>query len=324
MRARPYTYTAGAILLATTFWLVRPALGDGPDGTTWESIVQEGRRSGLPARQIEAIADRCRRRNMQPGALQEMLAPALKGARAGLPTLHIVAKIEEGVVKNAPVAATAARTRLRHTEQSRLLLAPHFEPDKRGVDSLTVATALAIESGVPDSALRNALGHSAGKSPGQMKTVIEAGETLFLAGLEAESIGSLLVDYLQRDLRRSEILRATRYARHRHRERGGSPAARRELWGKGAGEGYGHALRTREDGAAERNRGRGPAADVGGPGPAAGPGSPGGHDSDGPDAPGDSGSGSDNGAEESSGDGPGPGPGGHGPRHSAEPAGDGP
>jgi hypothetical protein len=144
-----------------------------------------------------------------------------------------LAKIEEGALKGVSPEALegAARARAEAIAGARELLAGAGFPDTleqgRG---LLQSTAMALESGLPESAIAAGLGNAAGKPPGQVKAVVEAGESLHLAGLDAETTAGMMADCLDRNLRRPEILRVVRFARAQHEAGVAGPALRKALW----------------------------------------------------------------------------------------------
>ncbi len=215
-----------------------PALtGEARQG--WSKLLDEGEEAGIPRDRLEIAAARLDGSGLTPDEAQPAFLVAYEAARSGLPAGGVLLKIEEGALKRVDGAtlAQAAEARFQVLRQARDLLgeAGHGTSPAGG---LGMATALALESGLPASALRPALERGADKPAGQVKAVVEAGEALHLEGLDPETVAALMVDALERNLRRPELLRVVRYAAERRRDGMDGMAIRQSLW---AGEGTGPA-----------------------------------------------------------------------------------
>jgi hypothetical protein len=171
-----------------------------------------------------------------PETARTSLEAALEAARRSLPAEPVLAKIAEGALKGAPAdeLAQAGRARLEALVRARDLLveAGHADGADRG-RGLLVATALALESGLPPEPLGAVLARGASLPPGQVMAVVEAGEALHLEGLDTATVEALMEDCLDRRLRRPEILRLVSFAREQHRKGLDGPALRAALWGGG-------------------------------------------------------------------------------------------
>ena len=126
--------------------------------------------------------------------------------------------MDEGLLKGATTVALrqAAQGRLQVLRRARELLQERGYPD--GADrgqGLVISTALTLESGLSEPVLTSALDRGRRAPPGQVKAVVEAGESLYLAGLDAATVGTVMTDCLERNLRRPEVLRVVRLAREK-------------------------------------------------------------------------------------------------------------
>lgn len=234
---------AAAILACAPAWalggraVTEPVpLGDAAR-KAWGPVLEEGAREGIPAGPLEHAVAHLAQAGFTPETARTSLQTALETARSGLPAEPVLAKIAEGSLKGASAddLVQAGRARLEALVRARDLLAHSGHPD--GADrgrGLLIATALALESGIPPAPLGVALARGAGLPPGQVMAVVEAGEALHLEGLDAQTVKELMVDCLDRNLRRPEILRVVSFAREQHRLGLNGPAVRAALWG-GAG-----------------------------------------------------------------------------------------
>jgi hypothetical protein len=166
-------------------------------------------------------------------------------------------KLSEGLTKGVSpeVIATAAGQRFEYLKNARTIVET-ADPELR-VDEVIVPAALAMESGLAERNVVLVVEAGRGRGAKDIRTVIEAGEALHLAGFSSEDIEPILEDCLNRNLRRHEIRRVVRYA-SQQRERGmETHRIRRSLWGTDA-QGSQHQHRHQEQ------NGHGPG---GGPGP---------------------------------------------------------
>lgn len=168
----------------------------------------------------------------QAGRLREILA----GARgAGLPTDMIIFRVREGLAKQASAEAIerAVQTRWQSLRDSASALDRAgygaVAPEQKHI--LLPAVALALESGVPAPDLGDVLARGQGRFAMRMKSIVEAGETLHLAGFASKTVKDLMGDCIERNLGRMEVLRAVRYCIERRHN--GLPDAdiRASLWG---------------------------------------------------------------------------------------------
>ena len=106
-----------------------------------------------------------------------------------------------------------------------------------------------------ESSLEAALSGGVGKPYGQVKAVVEAGEMLHLSGFDSQTVGELMADCLQRNLRQVEVARVVRSAKGEYKRglRGGH--LRQALWGGSVQSGNG--IGVKQQGRADSRMGPG-------------------------------------------------------------------
>ena len=222
-----------ALVLALIFGIALTSFAEDPATGDWADLARTCAQAGLDTRDTERIMERCRELEFSPQSVRAMLTPACNAALAGMTVSAVLAKIEEGLGKNAPPSAIAeaARNRFRHMEQARTMTQKHRDISKRGEQEVVCAVALARESGVSDAVLEEVLDKGRRRRAAEMRAVVEAGETLALRGFGLEANRTMMVDCLERNLRRTEIVRTVRYAVQRHGAGMEPRAIRKGLWG---------------------------------------------------------------------------------------------
>jgi len=191
-------------------------------------------------------------------AARECLAPVREAARQGIPSEPVLARIEEGAVKGAQAKALrdAGRQRLASLGSAAAVLREAGYGDRNARhDELMKSTALAIESGISAEALRMLLTQEKGGQSERMRSIVEAGETMRLSGMDEAIVVRMMNDFRERNMRRAEVIRASRFAVQQHKAHVEGARIREQLW-----DGTGTAGRW----------GRGGSAPGGGPGPGAG------------------------------------------------------
>lgn len=182
-----------------------------------------------------AFAPRLRQRGFTDEQTRQAFSCLADARRQGIPITALTLRLEEGLAKNvAPQNLLAAlQTRLRFMLQAQTMVqAANYDmaPDSPG-DELLVATGFATESGMSADDLAAVLRRGNGQSARRIQSIIEAGETLHLAGVDPATTRTLMNDCLDRDLRRMEVLRAVRYTVQQHRGGMDGDNIRRSLWG---------------------------------------------------------------------------------------------
>lgn len=224
--------------------------------------------AGIDARRWSRVCDQVMARTPSDGqAVPACLVLVLEGETLGLPAEPILARIEEGLAKEASLVAleSAARQRLTALRQAKELLdTAGYVASTPPRDALLRAVARAAENGLPLATLGQVLTYGRGADCDRLRTIVETGEWLRLSGVDDDQVAVLLQDFAERNLRRMEILRAGRWALQQHRS-GQEPARiRQQLWDAG--------------GSAERRAGGGASPGVAPAGSGTGSAGSGGHD----------------------------------------------
>lgn len=179
----------------------------------------------------------CRKGGLNAQEADALLCPVYTARKEALPADCILSKIEEGMAKgvDAERVAAAAEVRLAHLRTAQILLNEN-QPRRRGrmggPPHLLTRTGLALESGLPEEVLRAVFKRNGGARMGRLVHVVEAGETLQLAGLEPQDTRQILFDCIDRKLTPPEIQRVVDHVLSEHGQNLPFPEIRRQLWGK--------------------------------------------------------------------------------------------
>ena len=216
------------------------AFGQPPsaDKPTWDSLAQDCP-AGLDLRRWQRLLDQLKADGLTPASAETCLDSAREAAREGLPAEAVMTRIEEGASKRAGAEALgqAAAQRLQHLKTAGgLLRETGYGPRSPRHDELMMSVALAMESGLSAPTLQGVLAQGAGGQSERLRSIVEAGETMVLDGMDEPTIGQMMTDFTQRNMRRSEIMRATRFAVQQHDARMEGSRIRQQLW-NGAGSG---------------------------------------------------------------------------------------
>jgi hypothetical protein len=181
---------------------------------------------------------RLRQRGFSAEQADRAVACLAEGRRQGIPAAVLSRRLDEGLAKNVEPSRLldALQSRLDTMVRARaMLLDARYDPASGSAcEGLLAATGLALESGVPAEDLAAILGRGNGQSAARIQGVVEAGETLRLAGIDSATARQLMDDCLDRDLRRMEMLRAVRFAVQQHRGGMEGGQIRKSLWGGSA------------------------------------------------------------------------------------------
>lgn len=212
MHAIPRTFLT---ILAALALRLPAGAAPAPDRVRVEAELRAGGMAAEPAARLAEILD--------------------AAARDALPMEPLRNRLQEGLAKHAPPEAIRAALLARAGALKRAMQMLHAatydenaEPSHR---DLLLAAALALESGVAADDVAGVLQRGGGTSALRIQTAIEAGESLHLAGLDHDTVRTLMFDCLERNLRRMEMLRATRFTIQQHREGTSGGDIRRRLWG---------------------------------------------------------------------------------------------
>jgi len=177
----------------------------------------------------------------QSSAIQLCLEEA---RQKGYPVELVQQRRDEGLSKRVDPALVvqAVQLRMKFLQAAELMMreagCAMEEPSARGLQG---SIALAKESGVSTDSLMAILKKSGGRDASRIQGAIEVGESLHLAGMNDETVRGLMEDCIDRNLRRSEMLRTTRYAVQQHRGGLSGQEIRLRLWGEtGTSDGEPH------------------------------------------------------------------------------------
>lgn len=187
----------------------------------WNALCGKNMQVGLRPGRVDQMVEHCRKKGMSPGDTQKLMAPVVMANEEGLPTECVFVKIEEGLAKQVEQAriVAAAEARLGYLRRARELLPAGSSGHGRGGLSLLITRAcFALESGLPEEVLKEVVGRSGGFRYGRLVQVLEAGETLQLAGLDPRDTQQVMNDCLDRNLNRPEIIRVVGYVIAEHRK----------------------------------------------------------------------------------------------------------
>lgn len=271
--------------LALGTWLLAATALWAQSSDPWALLQQE---NADPA--MSAYVPRLRQRGFTPEQAGQTLSCLAEGQRQGIPATALAQRLEEGLAKNVEpprlLAALQARSRVMVQARAMVQAARYDMVPGSACDDLLAATGFAMESGVPAEDLAAVLRRGNGQSALRIQSVIEAGETLHLAGIDPATTRTLMNDCLDRDLRRMEVLRAVRYTVQQHRGGMDGERIRKSLWGgnaaiegthgwRGGGNGNGRSETPGTGGMGSGSGGGGssrlPAPEVGGATPANAP-----------------------------------------------------
>jgi len=199
----------------------------------WKTLEGQKQHLGLSEERVGAMIEQCRRSGLSAEEADALLAPVYAARDESLPVGAVFAKIEEGLAKKVAVdrVTAAAELRLDYLRHATRLVAVLGCGKEHGEDRRLVArTAMALESGLPEEVLKEVFSRHSGHRYGRLVHVLEAGETLQLAGLRAKNTQQIMMDCMDRDLNRMEILRAVDYVLVEKQKGRDFQAIRADLW----------------------------------------------------------------------------------------------
>lgn len=179
----------------------------------WQVLRETSLKLGLDAARVDQTLGQCRKNGLTAAECKALLDPVHAAQAESLPTDCIFIKIEEGLAKKVetPRIARATEMRLACLRRADRMVAA-ARPERGGEHQhMVMHTCMAIESGLPEEVLQPIFNRPGGFRYGRMIQVIEAGETLQLAGLAPQDIQHAMTDFLDRNLNRGEVLRAVDY-----------------------------------------------------------------------------------------------------------------
>ena len=177
--------------------------------TDWRDLRAKTQSADISEERAEDTLAQCRNNGMTLEETERLLSPVYSAHAEQLAASCIFLKIEEGLAKQIPIdlIRTAAEKRLNCMRRAHQLIhaSQSIPGGQRGQTHLLNHTCMAIESGLPEEVLKTLFTRPEGFRPGRIVHVIEAGESLQLAGLTSEQTQLLMNDCLKRDLNRMEI-----------------------------------------------------------------------------------------------------------------------
>lgn len=204
-----------------------PSGAQAPD--PWSALQQENATTAGAG-----YVQRLRQGGFSSDQARQILGLLAEAQRQEVPAATLTARLDEGLAKKAAPQAivSAVETRLRSMTQARAMVrTAEYDAVPAAVrDELLIATGLALESGVAADDLQTVMRRGNGQAALRTKSVVEAGETLHLAGVDRETTRMLMDDCMQRNLRRMEVLRAVRYSIQQHKSGMNGENIRRSLW----------------------------------------------------------------------------------------------
>lgn len=196
--------------------------------------------SGGDAARWSRVAAQLQVNGFAAAHVQECLALVQVAVQRGLPADPVLARIEEGAAKRVTPDALREALRLRMTNlvtAAAVLQDTGYGCRNSRHDALLRSVTLAVESGVEPATLRAVLGKAKGGQSERVRSIVEAGEAMRLSGMENGIVGPLMNDYIDRNLRRNETLRASRLAIQLHKAGMDGERIRSQLWSGTAGKG---------------------------------------------------------------------------------------
>lgn len=203
----------------------------------WKALRGKNLQCGFPTEQVDRALGTCRKRGLTAPETDALLGPVYTASKESLPAECILLKIEEGLAKqvDAERLTAAAQFRLECLRKAQKIIAQKKRGPGQmgsGPPRLLTHTGLALESGLPEEVLQDVFKRQGGRRMGRLVHVIEAGETLQLAGLEPKDTQQILFDCIDRKLAPLEIERVVEYVVAEHGEEIPFPEIRRRLWDK--------------------------------------------------------------------------------------------
>jgi hypothetical protein len=243
MKNQIFQYGASALILLLV--QTQPSMADPPvsptSPATWEYLSAQSADGIKPARWRNLVQS-CKAGGLTAETARQCLMIAEEACKNGLSPDPVLSRIEEGLAKNASpdtlLQAATKRVQAMKTVAP-LVRAAGFDQTRPAHDSLVMASAMALESGVSPGGLQGVLTLSQGQQAERLRVIIEAGQTLRLGGLDDEAVGKMMNEYMERNMRCGEVMRATRTALQQHRGEMDDSRIQTTLRNRGAGDGRG-------------------------------------------------------------------------------------
>jgi len=141
----------------------------------------------------------------------------LAAARAeGLPASSLEERLREGRAKgidDPELVAALERRRVLLSQAREMLRAENYPLDPPPVQELWITLARVLEGGMSAEHAASVLRSAEGSHARRLTAALEAGESMRLGGVEADTCARLMRTFIQKDWTRAEILSAARTAR---------------------------------------------------------------------------------------------------------------
>lgn len=180
-----------------------------PASKDWKQFRTHVLAMGLLEEQVDWTLNACRSRGLNLEEIRELFSPVYAAEAEQLPADCVFLKIEEGLVKGVPwkLVRVAGENRLECLRTADQLILK-FKNNRGGQHAHLVShTCLALESGLSTELLSTLFSRPGRFRYGRLIHVVEAGESLKLAGLSDERTLLLMKECLDRDLTGAEIFR---------------------------------------------------------------------------------------------------------------------
>jgi hypothetical protein len=175
----------------------------------WKTLRAKNLSQGFSEERVDEAIGACRSSGLTIAETEDLLCPVYAAQAESLPADCVFLKIEEGLAKSAPskMVRDAADERLNCLRKADAMILS--VRDKRGGQHahLVSHTCLALESGLSEESLLKLFSRPGKFRYGRLIHVVEAGESLKLAGLSNDQTLLIMNECRDRDLTGAEIFR---------------------------------------------------------------------------------------------------------------------
>jgi len=179
-----------------------------PSGT-WNELREKNLHMDFSVERVDRAIKACRANGLSVVEAENLLCSVYAAHEEELPTDCVFLKIEEGLAKRIAWqdVHVAADKRLGCMRKADALVMSVRQSRGGQHQHLVMHTCMALECGLPEEVLQDVFNRPARFRYGRMIHVVEAGESLQLAGLEPEQTQHIMNDCLDRDLTCGEVMR---------------------------------------------------------------------------------------------------------------------
>lgn len=177
--------------------------------SSWNELREKNLHMDFSVARVDAAIAACRANGLRVTEAEDLFCPVYAAYAEELPTDCVFLKIEEGLAKriewkDVHIAADKRLACTRKADKLVISVRQHRGGQHR---HLVMHTCMALESGLPEEVITAVFNRPARFRYGRMIHVVEAGESLQLAGLEPEQTQHIMIDCLDRDLTCEEVMR---------------------------------------------------------------------------------------------------------------------